>query len=100
MNLKAVDDAFVKMINTKGIDEKLGIDRNYLYQLRSRIKNGESLTLDKKLEMLKKSGWKEDDATYTRADLVSLLKFNARTSQAARDQGPEYVIEKWEKSKS
>jgi hypothetical protein len=95
MNLEAVDQSFAEMIHKKGIATALGIDMNYVYQLRSKLKNNVGISLDTKLELLRKSGWKEDDARYTQKDLVSLAKFVLSTSAKAREFGAEYIVEKW-----
>jgi len=96
MNTDVVEKAFSEMINERGVHRKLRVEDNYVQQLRYKLKNGIGVSMDTKLKLLQKSGWRQDDKTYNRKDLVSLLNFYKRTSQAAKDQGPEYVIEKWE----
>lgn len=95
MNTEAINTAFEEMIGRKKIHEELDIPANRVYQYRNQLKKGPEISLDKKLELLRKSGWREDEVKYGHNDLISLLNFYKRTSQAARDQGPEYVIEKW-----
>lgn len=99
MNISMIDKAFYDLIHEKGIDKKLGIESNYVYQLRNKLKNDIGISMDVKLELLQKGGWKGNEAQFTRKDLVSLLNFYKSTSQSARDKGPEYVIEKWLASK-
>lgn len=95
MNLEAVDKSFAEMLYKKGIATALGIEPNYLYVLRSKLKNNIGISLETKLDLLRKSGWKEDAARYTDKDLVSLAKFVISTSAKAREFGPEYIVEKW-----
>jgi hypothetical protein len=95
MNLPAIDKAFSEMIHEKGIDEKLGVDRNYVYQLRNKLKKDIGISLETKMDLLKRSGWKESDAKFTREDLIDLTKFIIRSSAKAKEFGPEYLVEKW-----
>lgn len=97
MNTDAIDKAFTALLKEKSVYKKLGETDNYIKQLRYKLKNGIGVSMELKLRLLQKSGWRQPDETFSRADLVSLLKFNNRASQATRDLGPEYVIEKWEK---
>jgi hypothetical protein len=99
MNLPVIDKAFYEMIHQKGIEEKLGVERNYVYQLRNKLKNDIGISMDTKLELLKKSGWKEDAARYTDQDLVKLVNFTLATSAKAKEFGAEYIVEKWRGSK-
>lgn len=96
MNIEVVNTAFAGMIRKKAVHEKLGITANAVYQLRSQLKNGLNISIDKKLELLKKSGWKEEEVAYSRADLVRLVKFTLKSSAKAREFGAEYLVEKWE----
>jgi hypothetical protein len=108
MDKAAIDKAFEEMISQKGIEVKLDVDRNYVYQLRRRVKDEQdpaiasdrSIKLETKIDLLRKSGWREDDAKYTRSDLVSLVNFTLKTSQKARDFGAPYIVDKWELKKS
>jgi hypothetical protein len=99
MNKDVIDKAFADLIFRRGVHQKLRIKSNYIRQLRRRLKFGAPISTDLKLRLLQKSGWIQDQAQYTLQDLVSLLKFYQRTSQAARDMGEEYVIEKWKLNK-
>ncbi len=95
MNTDIIDKAFKDMIAIRGIHNKLKIPDNRVQQYRSALKNGKTISTDLKIHLLQKTGWQQDDKTYNRKELVSLLNFWKRTSQAARDMGPEYVFEKW-----
>lgn len=94
-----IDKAFADLLERKDADAVLGITKTNLYTLRSRFKDQGSITLDKKLELLKKSGWREDAAEYSRKDLLDAVKFTIKTSAKAREFGAEYVLEKWKASK-
>jgi len=87
------------MIAKRGIHKELGVTSSDITTMRYRLKHGETISTEKKLQLLQKTGWTQSEKKYDRKDLVSLLKFYSSTSQAARDEGPEYVIEKWEASK-
>lgn len=95
MNIDAIDTAFADLIAKRGVYKDLNITMTHLKQLRYKLKHGQGISTDLKLQLLQRSGWRQDQAQYTRQDLVSLLKFYERTSQVARDVGPEYVVEKF-----
>ncbi|RYD84403.1 MAG: hypothetical protein EOP84_05590 [Verrucomicrobiaceae bacterium] len=96
MNQEVIDREFAKLVAQRGIHHKLvGVTSEQIRQHRSKLKKGIPISTDLKLELLRKSGWKEDAAQFTRGDLVAFAKFYARTSAAAREQGAEYVVEKW-----
>lgn len=99
MSISSVDKAFKEMISERGIHAKLGITSGLVRTYRYNLNNGISISTDTKLALLKKSGWSPDNTKYNDTDLVALLKFNNRTSQDARDHGPEYVVEKWKLSR-
>jgi len=96
MDIDVIDKEFKKLISQRNVGPKLGETNNYIKQLRYKDKNGIGIGMETKIRLLQKSGWKQEDGTFTRKDLVSLLNFYKRTSQAARDMGPEYVIDKWQ----
>lgn len=98
MNTDVIDAAFRDMISQRGIYRKLGITAGNVRNIRYNLNNAIPVSTDLKLKLLQKSGWRQDDKTYSRSDMVSLLRFYQRTSQTARDMGEEYVIEKWEQS--
>lgn len=99
MDTEAIEKAFEEMISQRGIHHTLGVEDNYVRQLRFKLKNGIGISTDVKLSLLQKSGWRQDNKAYSKEDLIAFVKFYNRTSQAARDNGVEYVFEKWEKSK-
>lgn len=99
MNTDQINEAFEKLIAERNVYKKLGVTSNDVRTMRYNVKNNISVSMDKKLDWLKKAGLLNQEKTYARQDLVSLLNFNKKTSQAARDEGPFYIIEKWERSK-
>jgi hypothetical protein len=99
MNTDVIDKAFSELIHQREIHTQLGISSGNVRNIRYKLAKGLTVSTDTKLKLLQLSGWRQDEEKYNRADLVSLLNFYAKTSQAARDQGPEYVIEKWEGSR-
>ncbi len=92
-----LDTAFEQVIYQRAIHHTLGISAESVRQYRKRVKDGDNIPTDTKMALLHKSGWRPAEKDFTRVDLVSLLNFYKTTSQAARDNGPEYVIEKWER---
>jgi hypothetical protein len=102
MNIAAIDKAFAEMIAERGIHKKLGIESNYVTQLRYKLKHPEAtngISLDTKLELLRKSGWKESSAKFSREELVDAVRFTLRQGEKAKEWGPEYIVEKWEAKK-
>lgn len=98
--MEEINKAFASLISERAIHKKLGITSDLVRKYRQFLKKGKTISTDLKLNLLKTSGWRPEATKYTRQDLVSLLNFYKRTSQAARDHGPEYVIDKWEISKN
>jgi hypothetical protein len=99
MNTDLLDTAFAALIKKRGVHNALGVEDNYVQQLRYKLKNGLAIRTDTKLRLLQKSGWRQDDRIYNRKDLIGFINFYNRTSQAARELGPEYVIQKWERKR-
>lgn len=99
MDKKTIDKAFQELIEHRGIHKKLEVSSGLIRTYRYNLQNNISISTDTKLDLLKKSGWRESEKKFDRKDLVSLLNFWQNTSQSARDKGPEYVIEKWEVKK-
>ena len=65
------DEAFEKLLNTRGIYKTLGVHRGTVGSMKALLKNDEvKISLDKKIELLKKAGyimkqdivWKEPPA--------------------------------------
>lgn len=100
MDTKQIDASFQEMINKRGVHEKLGISSQQVRNYRQYLKDGRGVSTDLKLQLLQKYGIFAQEESFTRKELISLLNFYSRTSQAARDNGPEYVIEKWKQTKN
>jgi hypothetical protein len=66
--------------------------RHLRYKVRH---NRNGISMDLKIRLLQKSGWLQDDRIYNRKDLVSLARTILKSSQAARDHGAEYLVDKW-----
>ncbi|HYC30062.1 MAG TPA: hypothetical protein VEB42_14615 [Chitinophagaceae bacterium] len=99
MNTDQINKAFENLVVERNVYKKLGVSSGVVRTMRYNLKNGIAISIDKKMDWLKKAGLLNQEKTYVRKDLVSLLNFYKTTSQAARDHGPEYVIDKWEKTK-
>ena len=99
MNTDAIEKAFAEMISKKGIDKEIGISYSYLTTLRHKLKHGIAISLEKKIELLQKSGWQQNEASYTRKDLVEAIRFALKQGKAAKEHGPEYILEKFLSSK-
>lgn len=99
MNTDQINAAFEKLIAERNVYKKLGISSGDARTMRYNIKNKIPISTGRKIELLKKAGLLDQGKAYIREDLVSLLNFNKKTSQAARDEGIFYIIEKWERSK-
>lgn len=99
MNTTVIDNAFAEMIHRKGVYKSIGITKTYQHQLRHQLRRGIHITYDQKLRLLQRSGWRQDDVQYSRKDLLEAIAFTIRTSAAAREFGPAYVLEKWELAK-
>lgn len=98
MNIEKVHAAFKEVIATPGIYHKLGIPKNNLAQYRWKIKKGINVTLNKKLWVLQRAGYRLESIQYTDADVIAAITFALNASQATRNMGPEYVFEKWKTS--
>lgn len=98
-NFAWVDEAFEKMINIRGIHNKLGNTSNDVKQLRYRLKNGPAVSLQLKLQLLQKSGYKQPQNNYSKKDLIEFAKYWHKCGESTRAMGIEYALEKWEGKK-
>lgn len=90
-----IDQAFAQMIGTYRIYKKLGISREHVKTLRYQVKQGITISLDKKHRLLRKAGWKMDAYQYTDHDLLDVIKFCINTGTSAKTLGAGYVMDKW-----
>ena len=95
MNQEEINKAFEALIAERGVHNRLRLSSGVVRNMRYNMAKGIPVSTDLKLEWLKKSGWQEEAASFTRADLISLMKHYERSSAAARENGPEYILEKW-----
>lgn len=91
-----IDDLFLKALKRHGAAKELGISVTYKSSLLYKQKNGQRISLDVKVKILKRAGLLPDGVFFSRADVISIINFTIRTSQAARDFGAAYVLEKWQ----
>lgn len=85
------------MITKQGIAHRLQMTPNAVKQIRWKLRHGKcNYSLDFKLKLLQRAGYRAEFARWTDLDVVAILRFAlVTTSQAARDRGPEYVFEKF-----
>jgi hypothetical protein len=95
MNIEKVHTAFKEVISIPGIYHKLGIPKNNLTQYRWKLKRGINITLDKKLSVLQRAGYRLESFQFTDSDVISAISFSVKASQATRNMGAEYIFEKW-----
>jgi hypothetical protein len=100
MNIEKVHETFSEMINIPGIYRRLKITKNNVAQYRWKLKRGVHITIDKKLLLLQRAGYHLDSFKYTDRDLAEAIRFTIRASNATKNMGPEYLLEKWKASKS
>lgn len=87
------------MIFKEKIHRRLDMTSDAVTQVRHKLKAGKVVSLDYKIKLLQRSGHRFTLPQFTRKELVDLAKFVLNTSQLARENGAEYVVEKWEKSR-
>lgn len=83
------------MISRPAIHRELRISSNYACLLRYKVRNGIGISIEKKLQLLQRSGWRQSDIQYSRKDLVEAVRLAMRSGSRAREQGPEYLVEKF-----
>lgn len=95
MNTEAIDSAFKKLMGEEAVYKKIGITALNMVQLRHRLKTGVGISLKRKMSLLQKAGWKQDDKVFSRADLVDVVNSALRSSASAKALGPEYLVDKF-----
>lgn len=95
MNIEQIHFAFSEVVNTRGIYNVLGVPKNNVAQYRWKLKRNIHITLDKKLYVLQKAGYRVEQFQYTDAHLLDIVKFTIKAAQNTRDMGAEYVLDKW-----
>lgn len=95
MNIEKIHAVFKEVISIPGIYHKLGIPKNNLAQYRWKLKRKIHITIDKKLWVLQRAGYRLESFQYTDADVIAAIRFAIDAAQSTRNMGAEYVFEKW-----
>lgn len=95
MNLELIDQEFYKAISQVGAHKKMGITYTHRKVLCHQVRRGKYISLDKKIRLLQRAGWRSDAFQYQRMDLLDFAKFILKTSAASKAHGPEYLLEKF-----
>lgn len=95
MTTQSIDSAFADLLTRRAVGKTLGISANYVAQLRHKLRTGIPVSLEKKMELLQKSGWRQGDQQYTQKDMVAAVNYALKSSKAAREMGAEYLVEKF-----
>jgi hypothetical protein len=94
MNIEEIYNAFSKMIHARNIHRKLGIDSQLVRNYRSNLKQGKSVSLDLKLQLLQKAGIsiQEEKKEYTRQDLQDIIEWYNKEGVIHH---PDYAVHKY-----
>ncbi len=95
MSPEDIDKAFEEYIAMRAIGRKMEITANHVAQLRHRLQNNLPISMEKKIELLRKAGWRPDDQLYSQKDLVAAVTFALRSGESAKSKGAEYLVEKF-----
>ena len=95
MNIELIHQAFECVVNERGIYHKLKIPKNNVAQYRWKLKRGIHITIDKKLSVLQKAGYRLEVFEYSDHDLIEVIKFTIKSGQVAKELGPEYILSKY-----
>lgn len=71
------------------------ITRQHQLLLRYHLKKGIPISLNKKLRLLQRTGWRQPEHSYTHRQLVEAVRFALKASAAAQAHGAEYLVEKY-----
>jgi hypothetical protein len=96
MDTAAIDKAFIELIEKRGVYKELGVPPGNIRTWRYNIANNIPISTDTKLQLLQKSGWTPGKPKFTRADMISFVKFYTRASEAKKKMGFEFMLEQWE----
>jgi hypothetical protein len=99
MDTAEIDKKFSELIAKRGVHNLLGIKSSYVTTLRYKMANDIGVSLETKISLLQKSGWRQGDNNFTRMDLINAVKFALRQGAAAKEHGAEYIVEKYLKLK-
>lgn len=90
-----INRLFETAIAQPGIHKKLGITAKSVRMMRYNYKRWGRVRIERRVWVLQQLGIKLEAYQYTKTDMVELLKYYQRCSQAARELGIEYVVEKF-----
>jgi len=97
--IQQIDTAFAEMVNRKNAHKPLDVSYGYLLQMRHKLKNNINISLDTKLAFLAKAGYTFDDFEFTKEDLFSFTEHCVTATPAEKQQGYEYLLAQWRKSR-
>lgn len=88
-----IDKAFSDLINTRAIHKVLDTGSSNIRAYRQLLKNGQPISLDLKMKLLKKAGHElADEQKFTRQDLVDLVDF---VNKEGVVHEPDYAVHKF-----
>lgn len=99
MNTSIIDNAFAQLISKRAVHRDIKTNSNSIRSLRYKLKYGGRISLEHKIKLLQLSGWHQPADTFTKQDMFLFAKFWYRSSQATRDMGVEYALEKFQNRK-
>lgn len=95
MNADRIHNDFERLIFQRGIYKDLRLTAADVKAMRRSVRRGSGLSLDKKLRVLQRSGWRQDAVAFTQADIVAFGKFIIESGASAKELGAAYLFEKW-----
>jgi hypothetical protein len=95
MNIDIVDKEFRRVIMISGAYRQLKISHQHQKLLRNHLRRGINISMDKKIMLLQRYGWQNDQYIYTQKNVVDIIAFVLKSSEAAKLHGPQYLLEKY-----
>ncbi|MGN7786801.1 hypothetical protein ACTJIJ_19870 [Niabella sp. 22666] len=96
MNTDRIHNDFERLIFQRGIYKELRLTAADVKAMRRSVRRGTGITIDKKLRVLQRSGWRQDAVVFTQADMVAFGKFVIESGASAKELGAAYLFEKWQ----
>lgn len=94
-DISTINRLFEKAMAEPAVHRKLGITAKAARMMRYNYKKHGRVRIERRIWVLQQLGINLNAYEYTKTDLINLLKFYNRSSQAAKDLGVEYVVEKF-----
>jgi len=94
-DIAKINQLFEQAIAEKAVYRKLGISARAVASMRYNYKKHGRVRIERRVWVLQKLGIDINAYQFNKTDLVNLLKFYNRSSQAAKDLGVEYIAEKF-----